>query len=235
MTPPKLGSVLVVDDDPTLLVALAQVLRDGGYDVEAVADGESALQFVTRRAFDLVLLDVVMPGMDGWAVVDRMYTLLPLPPPIVLVTGHGGDQRDAHPVFRAAVAAVITKPLRIDDLLAICAQVRARATEQRALPLEDRRAHPRRDLIIEAGLLSEGGAPIALGWVTNLSRSGAEFRIRFQLNAGDHVQLMLSLAGKDDVVTCKAIVRRFHRDGADLIYGLEFTPGQPLEWLSALL
>ena len=64
---PTAPRVLVVDDDPSVRLFAERVLRDGGYDVTAVADGETALSFVSRqqRPYDLFLVDLMMPVMTG--------------------------------------------------------------------------------------------------------------------------------------------------------------------------
>ena len=58
-------TILIVDDEPGVRTALTGVLRDEGYEVEAVASGEACLERVTRGAVDLIVLDVWLPGLDG--------------------------------------------------------------------------------------------------------------------------------------------------------------------------
>ena len=66
------GRVLVVDDSEINRVLLTASLQDNGYVAEAAEGGEQALQMVQEHAFDLILLDLVMPGMDGFEVMKRM-------------------------------------------------------------------------------------------------------------------------------------------------------------------
>ncbi len=66
------GRILIVDDVEENRAVLARRLQREGYDVDSVASGEEALRRVTQGGFDLVLLDVLMPGMDGFAVLERI-------------------------------------------------------------------------------------------------------------------------------------------------------------------
>ena len=64
--------VLIVDDDPLIRGVVRAVLEDGAYDLEEADSGEEALRVASRRPPDLVLLDVMMPGMDGFAVAEQI-------------------------------------------------------------------------------------------------------------------------------------------------------------------
>jgi CheY-like chemotaxis protein len=66
------SSVLVVDDDPDNREIIADILRYEGFEVSVAADGVGALSEVRRRKPGLVLLDLVLPGMDGWRVLDTI-------------------------------------------------------------------------------------------------------------------------------------------------------------------
>ena len=64
--------ILVVDDDPDILEALAEILAGEGFEVRAARHGEEALAHLSPRPPDLVLLDLMMPVMDGWEFASRM-------------------------------------------------------------------------------------------------------------------------------------------------------------------
>ena len=64
--------VLIVDDDPNLLASLVLVMEHGGYEVHTAQTGEEALAGAERWAPQLVLLDVMLPGLDGYAVCQRL-------------------------------------------------------------------------------------------------------------------------------------------------------------------
>jgi CheY-like chemotaxis protein len=106
--------VLVVDDDPDILDAICDILQAEGYRVERARHGLEALERVTARRPDLILLDLMMPVMDGVAFAQalrdrKMYEGLP----IVVISADGNPQR------AAAVGAQVylAKPFDIDALL----------------------------------------------------------------------------------------------------------------------
>jgi CheY-like chemotaxis protein len=78
--------ILVIDDEPDVLLLLRMVLEDEGHDTLLAADGESALERLEGGAVDLVLLDVCMPVMDGWQVLETIQGRS-TPPPVVIISG----------------------------------------------------------------------------------------------------------------------------------------------------
>ena len=65
-------SILLVDDEPGVRSALGGVLRDEGYEVDAVDSGEACLERLGRQAYDVVVLDIWLPGIDGLATLARI-------------------------------------------------------------------------------------------------------------------------------------------------------------------
>jgi CheY-like chemotaxis protein len=80
-------SVLVVDDHPDTADTLAACLRACGYDARTAANGPAALKLLTGWAPDAAVLDVAMPGMDGYALADRLTEALPRRPVLIAVSG----------------------------------------------------------------------------------------------------------------------------------------------------
>ena len=66
------SSILVVDDDDAIRQMVAAVLAEEGYQVEVATNGEEALRVIRQKPIDLVVLDILMPVMDGWEVASRM-------------------------------------------------------------------------------------------------------------------------------------------------------------------
>src|SRR5688500_13923798 len=85
MSPP---SILIVDDEAGVRAALAGVLRDEGYDVDSVESGAACLERVTRRLFDVIVLDIWLPGLDGLATLERLRQRR-VDAEIVMISGHG--------------------------------------------------------------------------------------------------------------------------------------------------
>lgn len=85
---PGLARILVVDDEDVIRISLGELLRRHRYTVEVAANGEEALECLRNRPFDLVLLDVVLPGLSGLEVAQRARQIQP-EAKIILLTGHG--------------------------------------------------------------------------------------------------------------------------------------------------
>lgn len=108
-------SVLIVDDESGIRQSLSAVLRDEGYEVESAATGEVALKVLAQRKFDLVLLDIWLPGMDGLAALERIQSR-PDPPAVIMISGHGTIEA-AVKATRLGAFDFIEKPLSIEKTL----------------------------------------------------------------------------------------------------------------------
>jgi CheY-like chemotaxis protein len=110
------ASVLIVDDDRDIREALAEILRDEGFTVREARDGAEALEKIADAAPDLVLLDLMMPVMDGWQVMavlrERRHKL-----PVVVMSA----------VPAEGCADYVQKPISLDRLLMLLDTVRTRS------------------------------------------------------------------------------------------------------------
>lgn len=107
--------ILVLDDDPTILSFLTESLQDEGYQVTAATNGRDGLVHLRRQSYDLILLDLMMPIMDGARFVAELRRLgLPVEPPIILLSA---DRNVAGKVRSLAVTAGVPKPFSLDELL----------------------------------------------------------------------------------------------------------------------
>ncbi|TMF19797.1 MAG: response regulator transcription factor [Chloroflexi bacterium] len=118
--------ILVVEDDPRLAATLDRVLAAEAYDVEVAGDGNEALRRARERPFDLVVLDIMLPGLDGIAVCKRLRATGPLP--ILLLTALGGTEERVRGLDSGADDYLV-KPFAYEELLA-----RVRALLRRAAP-----------------------------------------------------------------------------------------------------
>jgi CheY-like chemotaxis protein len=110
-------TLLLVDDEPGMLETLDEILTAAGYAVTPVNNSETALHEIRTGAYDLVLMDIRMPGRDGVAVVVESGAP---PPPVVLMTAYAVEERLA--IARAArVHAVVQKPFATPYLLDVLA------------------------------------------------------------------------------------------------------------------
>ncbi|MGH9667580.1 MAG: response regulator, partial [Bryobacteraceae bacterium] len=82
--------ILIVDDEPNIRLSLTGVLEDEGYLCASVESGELCLEELARSSYDLVLLDVWLPGMDGMETLARIQEI-PFTdrPEVVIISGHG--------------------------------------------------------------------------------------------------------------------------------------------------
>ena len=111
------GVVLIVDDQPDNLTLLHDALDEAGYMVLVATDGESALQRAQRSLPDVILLDAVMPGMDGFSVARALKANFQTRPiPIVFMTGLT-ESEHVVAAFAAGSADYVTKPLKPQEVL----------------------------------------------------------------------------------------------------------------------
>jgi putative two-component system response regulator len=118
IAPASAGRVLVVDDDEAVTSLFERLLGQAGYEVEVVHDGLSALRSIKARTPDLVVLDVVIPGLNGMELCrrlkqDRATRLLP----IVLITGHNEREKKIEGVT-AGADDFLSKPVDTEELVA---------------------------------------------------------------------------------------------------------------------
>ncbi|MBA3949372.1 MAG: sigma-54-dependent Fis family transcriptional regulator [Acidobacteria bacterium] len=126
-------SVLIVDDEAGVRAALAGVLRDEGYEVDAVDSGEGCLERVTRRPFDVVVLDIWLPGIDGLATLERLRERR-VDAEVVMISGHGNIESAVRAIKMGAFDFV-EKPLSLEKTVLVVRN----AVRQRRLEQENRR------------------------------------------------------------------------------------------------
>jgi two-component system nitrogen regulation response regulator NtrX len=133
-------SILIVDDEAGVRSSLAGILGDEGYAVDSVESGEAALKAVENRRFDLLLLDVWMPGMDGLETLARVRTL-DAQLPVVVISGHGSIETAVKAV-RMGAQDFVEKPLSLEKtLLAVKNALRQRRLEDENRVLKEKVEH----------------------------------------------------------------------------------------------
>ena len=148
------STVLIVDDEAGVRSALSGVLRDEGYAVDAVDSGEACLDRVVRTPYDVIVLDIWLPGMDGLAT------------PVVMISGHGNIE-SAVRAIKLGAFDFVEKPLSLDKTVLVVGN----AVRQRRLEAENRalRAHVDRRLTMvgESYVMAQLREQVAMAAPTN--------------------------------------------------------------------
>ena len=132
-------SILIVDDEPGVRSALGGVLRDEGYDVDAVDSGEACLERLARHGYDVVVLDIWLPGMDGLQTLARMRERQ-VDTQVVIISGHGNIESAVRAIKMGAFDFV-EKPLSLEKTVLVVRN----ALRQRNLEAENRALRARVD------------------------------------------------------------------------------------------
>jgi DNA-binding response OmpR family regulator len=120
--------ILVVEDDPSIRLGLEDTLRAKGYEVEVVTRGEDALEKVANGRFGLVILDIMLPGIDGFEVCRRLRQGRPpaAQVPVIILSARGAEL-DRVRGLEIGADDYVTKPFSLMELLARVASVLRRA------------------------------------------------------------------------------------------------------------
>lgn len=213
--------ILVVDDDDSVRRMLVEILEFEGYDVEAVAEGQSALEKVLSQPFDLVLTDLEMPRMNGITLVSELRKLRN-PPVAIMMTGYGTVE-SALGAMRAGAWDYILKPFQLEEVLHLV----ARALQHRQLEAENmqlqesvalyrigeklnrsRSEHEIADILVEA--VTAQLAPDVFAW-WKLDEDGWAL-VRLQDLAGGTRDADKKLRGAMAQVDSVAVLKAFHAD-----------------------
>ncbi|HEV3233965.1 MAG TPA: response regulator transcription factor [Candidatus Dormibacteraeota bacterium] len=158
MTADDSAAVLIVEDDRPLRETISSAVSDAGYAVTAVADGVQGTQALRAGGFDVVLLDIGLPFVDGWTVLQ---TLEGQPIPSVIVISARGDEQDKVRALDMGADDYLAKPFGADELLA-----RLRAVLRRSKPeLTPNRMAREGDVVVDLG----SGAVLRAGKEVRLS------------------------------------------------------------------
>ena len=134
--------ILIVDDEPNVRLVFRTALQSSDHTLSTADNGESALRWIAETQFDLVLLDLQMPGMNGMEVLRRIRATNN-DVPVVIITAHGSVP-DAVEAMKLGAIDFLRKPLSPDELRKVVAEVLARHAPE-AEPAQSQ-AQPRVDI-----------------------------------------------------------------------------------------
>ena len=114
-----LPSVLVVDDEPQVVWVLQFSLEAEGYTTYAASNGVEALAEISEHRPTLMVLDIMMPTMDGWSVLEEMLKLPESERPRVVIVSALSSLRDRAKASELGADAYVPKPFNVDELLEV--------------------------------------------------------------------------------------------------------------------
>jgi DNA-binding response OmpR family regulator len=170
------STVLVVEDDVDIQRLVRILLERGGYAVRGAGDGHEALRLLFSERPDLVMLDIGLPGMDGWQVLERIRDVSDVP---VLMLTAQGDELDKVRGLRSGADDFVTKPFGREELVArVDALLRRRARTAES--------GPEADVYIDSALTVDHTQRLAQAGDVELRLTPLEFRLLAVLvrNAG---------------------------------------------------
>jgi adenylate cyclase len=130
--PTSKGQVLVVDDVPTNLNLLSNALRQQGYQIQVAASGKEAIEVIESSLPDVILLDIMMPDMDGYAVCDQLKSSPTSQEIPIIFVSAVHDAASKVRAFTAGGADYVTKPFQLEEVLArVDNQMRLRQLQKR--------------------------------------------------------------------------------------------------------
>ncbi len=218
--------ILVVDDEEDVQILVTRILRDAGYVVDRASDGQEAIDKLGADRADLIVLDLMMPGIDGWGVLQFLQSQKDAPP-VVIVTARTDYATFARGI-REGGTAFVCKPFRFHELVATCQRLLLPGARPVSFP-GDRRASPRRTLMVEVKVLSRDRAPIALGELVNLAPGGAQVDLGVPLEIGDSVRVAFHIPGGEAPLGLEGQVRWRANAVRGFAHGLRFQNLSPNE------
>lgn len=110
-------SILVAEDERNLVEALSFLMRRAGYEVSVARDGPTTVELTRITRPDLILLDIMLPGFDGFEVVSKLKNLVPGRAPRIVMLTAKGHEKDRRKAIELGVDDYVTKPFSNRDVV----------------------------------------------------------------------------------------------------------------------
>ncbi len=186
-------TILIIDDDKTLIDLLGQALGKAGYEIMSATNGIDGLQVLYKHRVDLVILDVMMPRMDGWETCSRIRDVSDVP--VIMLTAKD-EEADALKGFQCGVDDYVTKPFSFAELTA---RVKAVLQRARRTPADrQRKVYVFDELVVDA----DNSQVIVRGKPVSLTPTEFQLLLTLAENAGrilSHEQLLSQVWGPEYV------------------------------------
>jgi len=201
--------ILVADDDEPIRRLVRVALISAGFDVETAEDGVTALEAIERVRPDLVILDMIMPRLNGWGVLRRLGEIDA--PPVIAVSG---EYQPANALTGAikCVRGYAIKPLQMRTLVRSCAQILGATPDSPLLTSTERRRESRQPVETTVTLLGTDRSALAIGRTKDLSRNGLCIQLGIGLVRDQPVRLHFDLPGTAQPLVLRGVAR-WSQDG----------------------
>ena len=222
---PGTRRILVVEDEADLRSLVTRILEDAGYTVESAEDGWAAIEAVEARRPDLLLLDLRLPVLDGWTVLEYVRRSA-VPPAVALMTVRS-DAASIERGLRAGIAGCVFKPFRIRDLVTTCDRILWRRDLGSVDSRRDRRRQPRRPLALDVVTLSGARYDRVPAKLVDLSLGGAQVDLAAALEPGDSMRVSFDFFDGEPGWALEGEVRWRDPTTAGFTYGVAFVDVAP--------
>lgn len=224
-TSPARKRILVVEDEADLRGLITRILEDSGYAVTSAEDGWSAIEALQTERPDLLLLDLRLPVLDGWTVLE--FARRSLPAPAVALMTVCSDAESIVRGLRAGIAGCVFKPFRIRDLVTTCDRILWRRGYGAADAQRDRRRERRRPLALDVTTLSGTGFEVAPAKLVDLSLGGAQVDVDTALEPGERMRVSFDFFDGEPGWVVEGQVRWRDPAAAGFTYGVAFVDMAP--------
>jgi CheY-like chemotaxis protein len=216
--------VLVVEDDADLRTLMWRVFADRRHEVAMAGDAADAIEKLHAHRPELVVLDLVLPGPDGWSVV-RAVRRLPAPPAVVMASVLTRPEIAAR-AKDEGVAAFVPKPFAITDLLETCERA-VRENGSRDRGPRERRLARRRPLQVPVQVLTREHGWWTEGVLVDLASAGAKLAMPAPLPSVRSVRLAFAAPGDGRRVSVEGSLQWHAAADGRFAYGLTFVDVLP--------
>ena len=208
--------ILVVDDQASIRGVLEVALSEAGADVRTAPDGAAGIEMVRLNHPELILLDLAMPGMTGWQVLEALQGSPKTSSiPVVLQTS-AEDYSSFDRARKLKVAAFLSKPFRLSEVIETCRRIL-----EGARPLQGRQEPGAATPPVQMRDAEDN--LVALGWLLGIDQRGAQVDLEVALAVGRQLTLVMQDGAK--LTTRPAEVRWVNAVGGRFHHGLVFTAG----------